>query len=271
MKTARIRVELNKGRRGIPLNKLSRITAAFFKFLQKLSVDIGAAEESEQWLAERFENNSVDFDCLNPRLHDEARVGRCHRALRYVMNNDLSDDEMNITVRRDTKISYYSVTDYIDDDEDIKLGLYGNGSDTNPTEWFLLNKMSVSLVDEIKPENPIYHGEAQGIVHAFYKESKHPKLVIRELSTGNLIDCFFDKEMYQSAVETLQDPESVLFVEGEVVEDGATGNVISITASDFRLAPEFKLAEFESMIGKFPEAITGGKSMEEFLELARGE
>lgn len=252
------------------MGKLARITSSFFKFLQKVCVDIGSAQESEQWLAERFENNSVDFDCFNPRLHDHDRVERCHKALRSVMNNDLTDGEINVLIRHDTRRAYYSIAESIDDDEEVTFGLYTNGSDTRPSEQFVLTKMSVADFEEIAPEGLTYHGEAQGIVHAFYKETKHPKIVLRELSTGNLIDCFFERIMYQSAVETLEDPASVLFVEGEVTED-TSGNLTSIHVSDFRLAPEFDLEEFESMIGAFPDAITHGKNMEEFLELSRDE
>jgi len=63
MANLRIRVELNKGRVGMPLGKMANITHETMKFLKMVCEDIGALEVADKWIALNFENDSVDFDC----------------------------------------------------------------------------------------------------------------------------------------------------------------------------------------------------------------
>lgn len=121
---------------------------------------------------------------------------------------------------------------------------------------------------EDEPQVVAYYGEIQGIVHAFYKESASPKLVIRELSIRTLVGRFFSPDMYKAAVEILLEPNAVIFVEGEVLEDRAKGQVVSIQVADFRLAPDFDEDWIDSFIGSCPEC-TGNLSTEEFIKEVR--
>ncbi|MDE0297654.1 MAG: hypothetical protein OXN17_03405 [Candidatus Poribacteria bacterium] len=131
-----------------------------------------------------------------------------------------------------------------------------------------MSKEAAIRVIEDSPQVVAYYGEIQGIVDAFYKESTSPKLVIRELSTRTLVDCFFAPDMYQVAVETLLKPNAVIFVEGEVSEDRAKGQVTSIQVADFRPAPDFDDEWIDSFVGSFLE-YTGNLSTEEFIREVR--
>ena len=133
-----------------------------------------------------------------------------------------------------------------------------------------ITKESATRVVEDTPQVVSYHGEVQGIVHAFYKETDRPKLVVREISTRALVDCFFKPKMYRAAVETLLEPDAVVFVEGEVSEDRAKGIVESIKVTDFRPAPDFDKALFESFIGSQPN-YTGDLTTEQFIQEVRGD
>jgi hypothetical protein len=124
------------------------------------------------------------------------------------------------------------------------------------------------MPDEIKS---VYsHGEIQGIVHAFYKEARKPRLVVRELSTRALIDCYFKPDMYQSVVETMTEPDAVIFVEGRVTEDIGSGLVKAVDATDFRPAPSFDQSFFDSFLGSRPK-LTGDKSTEEYINDLRSD
>ena len=113
-----------------------------------------------------------------------------------------------------------------------------------------------------------YYGEIQGIVHAFYKEDASLKLVTRELSTRTLVDCSFTPDMYKAAVETLLEPNAVIFVEGEVSEDRAKGQVASIQVADFRPAPDFDDTWIDSFVGIYPE-YTENMTIEQFIREVR--
>jgi hypothetical protein len=89
---------------------------------------------------------------------------------------------------------------------------------------------------------------------------------MRELSTRQLVDCYFTKDMYQGAVELLHDENAVISVEGIVVEDSSTGLVTEMEVTEFTPAPNFDLQSFERMIGAFPRALTGGKDSAALLD-----
>ena len=76
--------------------------------------------------------------------------------------------------------------------------------------------------------------------------------------------------MYEAAVETMNEPEAVIFVEGTVREDVGRGIVEAIEVADFHLAPQFDLTFFESFIGTKP-GLTGEQESENFVRTLREE
>jgi hypothetical protein len=130
-----------------------------------------------------------------------------------------------------------------------------------PTETF-------SLMNSEESKTVQYSGEIQGLVHSFFAEAKKPYLVMRELSTRDLIKCYFTPEMYEKAVETLGEREGVVFVEGMLSENTASKSIESIRVRDFRPAPLFDLAFHKSFIGSRPD-LTGTLTSEDSLERAR--
>jgi len=261
MANLRIRVELNKGRVGVPLGKMADITRETMKFLKMVCEDIGASEVADKWIALNFENNSVDFDCEISSLEvDTAKHGQS--AFRSIMANETP--AAGVFIRPTTRLQYSQIAAPIDIDEIIRFGIYTNGSQ-RPEAWYELNRSRADEITEEIPQVVSYHGQIQGIVHALFKESDHPKLVVRELSTKSLVDCFFKIEMYHSAIEVLQERDAIVFVEGMVKENMALGIVETIDVTDFRLAPEFNLEKFNAFVGSVPD-LTGKKTTEEIIE-----
>ncbi len=128
---------------------------------------------------------------------------------------------------------------------------------------------ALSIFENETPRKFRYHGEIQGVVHALYKETKRPKLSIRDLCTKQLVDCYFARDMYQGVVNLLRDEDAIIFVEGEVVEDAETGAIEEIDATEFTPAPPFDVDLFESQIGAFPRALTGGGDSTALLDRFR--
>lgn len=267
MSTLRLRVELNKGRVGMPIGKLARVCDETTQFLTMLGEDIGLPANGDLWLAEAFENASVDFDlrCAAPLSDDIAELGR--RALRMMFSGSLEDGALAMLVRPETRRQFHRITSPLDVDEIIRFGIYRD-AEAQPEAWFDIGKFDDLEFSEGLIDRNAY-GEVQGVVNAFFKEHKPPYLRIRELSTGELVKCYFQPEMYQTAVELLEDREAVVFVEGRLKEDAATGKTREIAVEDFRPAPEFDLALFERMLGTIPD-YTGDLTSEQFVEQARG-
>src|SRR5207253_10189140 len=134
-------------------------------------------------------------------------------------------------------------------DEKIEFALLNGTADT--PEVYELDRSALTQFVSEKPDRYRYPGEIQGIVHSFVKEAKRQKLVMRELSTRQLVDCYFTKDMYQGAVELLHDENAVISVEGIVTEDSSSGLVTEIEVTEFTPAPQFDLETFERMIGAF--------------------
>jgi hypothetical protein len=244
---------------------MANITRETMSFLKMVCEDIGAEDVSDKWIALNFENNSVDFDCEIQSGIDVPTAKRGQSALRVIMDNGLP--EPGIFIRPATRIQYSHIASLIDADEVVRFGIYSNGSQ-RPDVWYELDKSRAEQIADEIPQTAIYHGQIQGIVHALYKEVVHPKLVVRELSSKVLVDCYFKWEMYHAAVDVLQDKDAVVFVEGQVTENMAVGQVESIEVTDFRLAPEFDLNKFDSFIGSMPR-LTGNKTTEQSVEAFR--
>jgi hypothetical protein len=255
----KIRVTLGRGKQGILLEKLGKIAEDTVKFLQDLGQDLGIPSP-EQWIADNFSSaHSVVFD-LSPKADSDL----WKRGLRSVMARDFSDDVMNVRISQRTRQEYVAIANNVDPDETIQFALLDGAPEA--AEVYELDRSAITQFASEKPDRYRYPGEIQGIVHSFVKEVKRPKLVMRELSTRQLVDCYFTKDMYQGAVELLHDENAVISVEGIVVEDSSTGLVTEMEVTEFTPAPNFDLQSFERMIGAFPRALTGGKDSAALLD-----
>jgi hypothetical protein len=264
----KIRVTIGEGRRGILLENLGNISKETAKFLEDLGEDL-AVQGGHDWVADNFANGSVEFDLENPSVA-ETDADLWRRGLRNVMARDLSDDLMNVRIKQRTRQQFLQIAQALPPADKIQFALYPNG-DASDAEVFELNpEVAVQLTSE-RPQNYRYHGDIQGIVHSFYKETKRPSLVVRELSTRDLVHCYFTHEMYRDAVEVLQDENAVVTVEGFVTEDSNNGKVTEMEVSHFTQCPRFDVEAFEGMIGRFPKALTGGEDAAKLLDDFRDE
>jgi len=185
------------------------------------------------------------------------------------MARDFSDDVMNVRISPRTRQEYVAIANDLDPDEKIEFALLDG--EREAAEVYELDRSAVTEFVSEKPDRYRYSSEIQGIVHSFVKEAKKPKLVMRELSTRQLVDCYFTKEMYQGAVELLHDENAVISVEGIVTEDSSSGLVTEMEVTEFTPAPQFDLETFERMIGAFPKALTGGRDSAALLDEFRND
>lgn len=264
----KIRVEFNKGRVGMPLPKLVAAASGTVRFLDLLARDLGIQSDPSNWVAERFENGSVDFDCRLARPLAPASLALGRRALRQVFTDRYDDPEVASLIRSETRRQFARIAEPLDSDETARFGLYTEQG-PNPEEWYVLGHERFQELDAVAEAGPReVWGEVQGVVHAFFKEVERPYLKIRELSTRQLVNCYFEPAMYGAAVEILSDPQAVVFVEGWLKEDRETGQVTDIEVTDFRLAPEFSLASYRAGLGAVPD-YTGALSTSEFIDRMR--
>jgi len=264
----KIRVTIGEGRRGILLENLGNISKETAKFLEDLGEDL-AVPGGHDWVADNFADGSVIFDLENPSV-EEADADLWRRGLRSVMARDLSDDLMNVRIKQQTRQQFLQIAKALPPEDKIQFALYSN-SDASGAEVFEFKPEIAVQLEAEKPQSYQYYGDIQGIIHAFYKETKRPSFVVRELSTRDLVHCYFTHEMYRDAVEVLKDEDAVITVEGFVTEDSNSGKVTEIEVSHFTQCPKFDLQTFERMIGAFPKALTGGEDAAKLLDDFRDE
>ena len=266
MSTLRLRVELNKGRKGMPVGKLAQVCLETTRFLDLLCEDIGLPAPRGGWLAEEFENASVDFDLRHPEAvsEDMAELGR--RALRMVLSNAFDDPMLGLAICSETRHQYRRIGSALGADEVARFGVY-RGGESRPDAWFELQHANMPEIAAGLIDRHVY-GEVQGTVNAFFKEHSPPYLRIRELSTGELVKCYFRPEMYKTAVELLAERDAVIFVEGWLKEDAASAQIREIRVEDFRPAPEFDAGLYQRMLGALPD-YTGALDSEDFVRTWR--
>lgn len=253
----------------MPLGKLASVMEQTLKFLEKFAADMQIGTTEGKWLAERFENNSVDYDCRLAVPLSVPMAVRSQQGLRMILSGNYDDPVTALMISPETRWEYASIAKFFDPDEQMRVGLYRDDGD-EVEAWHTLDaRTQRELEDAIGGKQRIF-GEIQGIVHSFVKEGKRPYLSIRELSTGDLVKCYFKSEQYQAAVEVLADPDAVVFVEGETTQDPMTGEVTAMEVVDFRLAPEFSVDAFQSWVGSMPD-FTGSRTTQEHLDLLRDE
>lgn len=267
MAKLKLRVEMNKGRKGIALGKLARITQEILEFLRMAYTDAELPGNPESWFAYNFKNDSVDFDCECYQDIDADEVKYANTVLRAIMTNDVHSDLLKRKIKPSTRRQYSKIATPIDPDEKVTFGLFING-DIEPEERHDLTKSAAYEIEVELPANANYYGEIQGTIHSLYKDDKPKKIKVRELSTKNLVDCLFEDSLYKNVIEVLGELKGVVFVEGMVREDLSKGMVESVQAKAFRLAPAFDEIKFNSLIGTAPD-LTGALTTEEFVERFR--
>ena len=163
MRHIRIRVELNKGRVGIPLDKLAAITRDTVEFLGSLTQDLGLEEPGRAWLAEHFDNSSVDFDCRFAVPLQEDCALRLGSGLRMVLANDYSDATTAMLIRPETRRRYARIARPLDADEVARFGIYRDGA-VESIEWFALTVALAAEIEEPLAGSHRSYGEVQPTV-----------------------------------------------------------------------------------------------------------
>ncbi|MEQ1513243.1 MAG: hypothetical protein ABL934_11275 [Lysobacteraceae bacterium] len=267
MSALRIRIELNKGRVGMPFGKLASVCQEATRFLEMLCEDL-ELPEGDSWVAEDFENGSVNFDVRHTVQIDPVIAEAARQAMGMVIGETSENLPVAVRIRTETRRQFRKVTRTLDADESMRIGVY-RGNEDRPESWYQVQRSdAMELTEGIVDRNT--YGEVQGVVNAFFKEHQPPYVRIRELSTGNLVKCFFRADQYQAAVELLEDKNAVVFVEGWLREDVSSGATREVRVEDFTPAVEFDEKAVEGLFGAVAD-YTGNLTSEQFVKRIRGE
>ncbi|MBI1792316.1 MAG: DUF4115 domain-containing protein, partial [Acidobacteria bacterium] len=150
MARLRIRMELDRGRVGVPLRKLSSVVAEADRFFRMLGEDVHIPGAGE-WLALGFESNALNFTV--------EYVGRIEPHQIRDFNAAFGG---NTQVRRATIAQFARIATALDEDEMVVFGLYPNSEAIEPGEWRSFSKRdALNIASELQSLTEASAGEPE--------------------------------------------------------------------------------------------------------------
>jgi len=262
----KLRIELNKGREGAPLDKLGDITRQVERFLRSLADDLKLDAKKGEWIGLNFRNGSVSYDAAFQVDVPESKIRHFNQCVEFVADYDPDAEGINGLVSDATLLEFGKLGERIDPDETIGLGLYS--PDRKRLKWRRVEYRKASKIRQAI-EFPIRsYGSVQGVFHAWLKEAQHPFFQLRELSTENLVRCYYADEMYPQIVEGLKRRIAIVHVSGQMKLDRAKRSIEEMRVERLDKVETLSEDEFRSFFGVAPR-LTGDLSTQQFIDSMR--
>lgn len=219
MADLKLRIRLNEGRTGAPLEKMGDVTRQFERFLDSLAGDLGVESKRNAWLAVNFGNGSVRFDAAYQDEVPENVARKFNDCLAFVTDYDPDYEGTNGLVSEATLLEYGKIGACLDPDEVVSLGLFSIDEPRKRPKWRRIEYRRISRV-RAAMETPLSSfGSVQGSLHSLFKEVASPYFTLRELSTGQLIRCSYSAELYPSVIRALEERTAVVHASGYLQYD----------------------------------------------------
>ena len=260
MARLRVRVEMNKGRVGIPLEKLAAVVAETEKFFAMLAEDVRLSGPRD-WLGLDFENGSLNFNAEYAYDLPERDI--------ITFNSEFDDvrhGKPPARARAATRNQYARIAEPLDPDEFIEFGIYR--PQANQPELLPLDKKRAALL--VSQQEPVEsHASIQGRIHSVFLGADPPHFMLRELATGRLVHCEYEADgVYEQLADALQTKGTVVHVYGMSRIDLTERKIEKIRAQSIAVAETMSDDEFEQFFGCAPN-LTGEETTEEFIQRIR--
>jgi hypothetical protein len=261
MARIRIRIELNKGRVGIPLHKLAEVVAQTEKFLKMLGQDERLESGTGQWIGLDFSNGSLAYTAEYGAEVDAKAEYRFTSEF-----DNLRRGKPTQRVRFATRRQYVRIADPLDEDESVDFGVYKEGS--SQPDFVALSKRDVRLVlgDLQLPVEAI--GALQGNVHSVFFGAQPPYFNLRELSSQALVRCEYASNLYDDVVKAVEHPNTIVHVYGTVKTNLEDRSLDTMKVSRIDIAEKLTEEDFNKFFGCAPN-FTGELSTTEFIDRMR--
>ena len=266
MAQLRIRIELQRSRKGIEMSKLERLSSEAQKLLRYLGEDM-RIPTGGTWVAQGFYDQGVGFDATYQGAELDGLQARDY--LRTLDDTLTVSDEQNWTVAgvsTRTLVQSAVLAKVAGEEETVRLGL-SNGDDV--LHWRPLSKSRAHAVAEHFNNVVEYRGMLQGVIHAIFKEADPPHFKLRDRASGDLVDCEYEPELYGDLHTALKQREAVVLVTGWVHAKRSSRSVESLRVERIRAVPSMTQQELEAFFGSAP-GWTGDLTTEQFIDSVRG-
>ena len=266
MAQIKLRIVLNKGRRGASLAKLGDVTRQLEKFLRSLAADLKIEVKPGEWLAENFRNSSVVWDASYQADVSTADARHFAQCMEFITDFDPDVDGPNGLVTDTTLLEYSRIGEAIDPDEAIGVGIFsprGGKPKMRSIEYRKASRLRRAI------ETPITsYGSVQGIVYSWTKEAPEPFIHVRELATAALIKGFYGSDLYSRIVVAVAERASVVHVSGKLTFDRAKRTIQEMQIERLDMVQPLSDDEFHSVFGSAPD-FTGALSTKDYIRELR--
>lgn len=260
MAEVKLKIYLNKGREGIPTQKLPEFTKEVDKFLRMFCNDLQI--EKPEWIAEEFKNGSFIYSnrLASPVPGDKAV--QAIKALEQITNPKTKAATLNYGIRNQTYGQFAKIAAPADKDETIGFGVY---TEKGTFSKRILSKKRAAVIEtQIKQRINKYCGY-RGTISAFYPGSN--KIHITDKATNQVVNCIFTSQMYPRIIKALNRQNAVVNVEGwlrqELSDDSAYLHI-----KDLIEMPTYQDGDLEKFFGCDPY-FTGDLTTEEYMNEIR--
>lgn len=277
MANIQVQIEINKGVRGVPLDKLSRIVGDVQQFLAMLSEDVGLPATPTSWIGLDFKNSSLVFVAEKV---EPVNLGELNKFNKTFIS--IAEKKPDPALRRATVAQYARIADPIDSEEAVSFELFE--PPPLPREFDIvvkhrppimvalrrieLTKAEAEAIEaEVQAKIKAY-GALQGRIHSLFLGSRPAYFNLRELSTGTLVKCVFKWEIYQEIAAALQRRDAVLHVYGHSTTDLVQRKLEEMEVKRIDLAPVLSSDDFDKLFG-ISANFTGRLTTQEFIDYAR--
>lgn len=269
MTPLRTRIELNKGRIGIPLSKLADISKDTERFLEKICEDLEINDPSGKWLACNFENGSLSFDIEYHGQASESQIAKCRSSLRYIAKGGLTAERLDFGISKETLLQYSKIADHMDADEVISIGVYSNGEKKPEKEnWYDVPKQQFIELKDVILSSVECYGAIQGNIHTLYKDSDY--ISVRDISTDKLVKCYFKNNQYSHVLAALNPRDAIIHIAGMMKVSRIDRRIEQIIVDKLDLAEAYKPGDLDRFFGCAPK-LTGKTSTTAFIAKVRND
>ncbi|MBB5060230.1 hypothetical protein HDF16_004966 [Granulicella aggregans] len=236
-----MRVKLNKGRRGIALDKLERFVADMRKFLAQVGDDL-QIPDPRKWVGVDFENSSLAFTNESENAVSQDKSANFNSSILA-----LGRSEYPPFIQEATANQFFNITSVFVGGETADLAVFDESD--NPIWFEISNKTGVlARKHQILPFRHT-QGAVQGTIHNIFVEAERPYFTLRELSSQKLVKCFFKEDDYAAVVESLKNKGQILHVRGVVTTETSKRDIDHITVSRIVPSEPYSFADVKSFLG----------------------
>jgi hypothetical protein len=232
----RLRMKLDKGKRGVALKKLENIVSETTKFLLSISEDL-KLDTSAQWVGTEFRNQSLSYNVEYPLSVPHDKQMQFNAGVEGLIKR-----ERVAFVRPATAMRFYAIAKPLDDREKMGIGVFADGD--NRAKWFKVTHELSDIQVAKSPTKTEYVGAAQGTVHSWFKEADEPHFQLRESQSGALIKCYYDDEHYEKVASAVQMRNQIVHVHGMVKADLLDNIVEEIRVDNLLTPKKFSFADY---------------------------